>query len=55
MPDLYVRNVPEHLYERVRERAEKQNRSLSAEVIALLSEVLEVSAMEQAELLASAT
>jgi len=36
MPTLHVRNVPEELYKRLQELAEKENRSLTAEVIALL-------------------
>lgn len=36
MATLHVRNVPEELYERLRERAEAENRSLSAELIHLL-------------------
>ncbi len=41
MPILHVRNVPEELYERLRRRAQAQRRSLSAEVITLLSWALE--------------
>jgi plasmid stability protein len=41
MSVLHVRNVPETLYERLRRRAEEQRRSLSAEVIVLLTRALE--------------
>ncbi len=41
MAILHVRNVPEPLYERLKERAEAQRRSLSAEVITLLSWAIE--------------
>lgn len=51
MPVLHVRNVPESLYERIRERAQAQNRSLSAEVIILLDVALEASGAAQADLL----
>ena len=37
MPILHVRNVPGNLYERLRCRAETQHRSISAEVITLLT------------------
>jgi len=37
---LHVRNVPETLYERLRHRAAVQRRSLSAEVITLLTKAL---------------
>ena len=36
MAILHVRNVPEHLYAELRERAEAERRSLSAEVVLLL-------------------
>ncbi len=38
MPTLYVENVPEELYEALRERARGDGRSISAEVLALLKE-----------------
>jgi plasmid stability protein len=41
MSILHVRNVPESLYERLQRRAEAERRSLSAEVITLLSKALE--------------
>jgi len=41
MSVLHVRNVPDTLCERLRRRAEEQRRSLSAEVITLLSRALE--------------
>ena len=36
MPILHVRSVPEDLYARLKDRAEAERRSLSAEVITLL-------------------
>ena len=42
MPDLHVRNVPEETYSRLRCRAEQHHRSISAEIIAMLSEVEEI-------------
>jgi plasmid stability protein len=50
MPTLHVRNVPETLYDRLRERAQEQNRSLSAEVVMLLDFALEESTDIQAQL-----
>lgn len=41
MPSLHVRNIPEDLYERLRCRAQTQRRSLSAEVITLLTWAVE--------------
>jgi plasmid stability protein len=38
MPSLYVRNVPQDLYEALRERARANHRSIAAEVLALLEE-----------------
>lgn len=51
MSTLHVRNVPEILYDRLRQRAKSKNRSLSAEVITLLDFALEESNDNQAELL----
>jgi plasmid stability protein len=36
VPTLYVENVPEDLYEALRQRAKAENKSISAEVISLL-------------------
>jgi plasmid stability protein len=44
MATLHVRSVPDELYERLRERAAAERRSLSAEVIALLERGLETPA-----------
>lgn len=40
MPTLHVRNVPEELYTQLQQVAEKENRSLTAEVIALLEDAI---------------
>ncbi|MCZ7670588.1 MAG: hypothetical protein M5U34_27270 [Chloroflexi bacterium] len=53
MPTLHVRNVPELLYERLRERAQERNRSLSAEVLILLDFALDESEDTQTDLLDS--
>lgn len=52
MATLHVRNVPEALYEQLRQQAERQGRSLSAEVIVLLEQALRHSGRSQAEILA---
>ena len=41
MAILHVRNVPEGLYERLKERADAERRSLSAEVVTLLEWAIE--------------
>jgi plasmid stability protein len=41
MATLHVRNVPEKLYKRIQKLAETENRSLTAEVIQLLSQGLQ--------------
>lgn len=51
MPILHVRNVPDELYERLKEQAQARNRSISAEVIMLLDRALTDSGRSQAELL----
>jgi plasmid stability protein len=38
MPTLFVENVPEELYEALRARAQKNRKSIAAEVLALLEE-----------------
>lgn len=53
MPVLHVRNVPEQLYERIRQQARQQNRSISAEVIILLNRALAQPERSQAEVLAN--
>jgi hypothetical protein len=54
MPILHVRNVPTALYNRLKEMAEEQNRSLSAQIITLLEQAVEdVEVRSQAEVIAS--
>lgn len=53
MPTLHVRNVPETLYDRLRQRAQKRNRSLSAEVVMLLDFAMDESEDTQTDLLNS--
>ena len=51
MPTLHVRNVPESIYDRLRQRARARNRSISAEVVMLLDLALEESENNQAQVL----
>ena len=53
MPVLHVRNVPEDLYERIRQQAMDQNRSISAEVVTLLQRALAGNTRSQADVLDS--
>ena len=53
MPVLHVRNVPEDLYERIRQQALDQNRSISAEVVTLLQRALAGNTRSQAEVMDS--
>jgi plasmid stability protein len=41
MATLHVRNIPDRLYKRIQKQAEEENRSLTAEVIQLLSHGLQ--------------
>ena len=41
MAILHVRNVPDDLYERIRELADEESRSLTAEVVHLLEQGLQ--------------
>lgn len=51
MATLHVRNVPDEIYQRLREKAEASNRSLSAEVVVLLRGALENRKPSQREVL----
>lgn len=53
MPTLHVRNVPAELYSRLQELAVQENRSLSAEVIALLEQAVSVGPSRRREVLQS--
>jgi plasmid stability protein len=46
VPTLYVENVPEHLYDALRQRAKQHRKSISSEVLSLLEENV-VTAAEQ--------
>jgi plasmid stability protein len=41
MNTLHVRSIPDHLYQRLQQLAETRNRSLSAQVVEMLSQALE--------------
>ncbi|MGB0387790.1 MAG: FitA-like ribbon-helix-helix domain-containing protein [Ardenticatenaceae bacterium] len=41
MATLHVRNIPDELYGRLKQYAQAQNRSLSAQVISLLNQAIE--------------
>ncbi|MDA2925541.1 Arc family DNA-binding protein [Acidobacteria bacterium AH-259-L09] len=41
MATLHVRNVPEEIYEKLKKRASAENRSISAQTIALLRNALQ--------------
>ena len=51
MPILHVRNVPDDLYELIKQQAAKQNRSIGAQVITMLARAVEGSARSQDEIL----
>lgn len=42
MNTLHVRSVPDDLYERLQQLARAQNRSLSAQVITMLAQAIEI-------------
>jgi len=42
MPTLQVRDVPEHIYRRLADLAEKERRSLAQQAVAVLAKGLEV-------------
>lgn len=51
MPILHVRNVPEKLYNRIKQQAAESNRSISAEVITLLERAISNFSLPQDEIL----
>lgn len=51
MPILHVRNVPEELYDRIKQQAAESNRSISAEVITLLQRAISDFNRSQEEIL----
>ena len=55
MNTLHVRSVPDDLYKRIQSMANAKNRSLSAEVITLLSQAIELEErrMKQTKVLTS--
>ena len=52
MATLHIRNVPDSLYVRLQQQARAENRSLSAEVITLLTKALDEESDDQAAILA---
>ncbi|NJL61761.1 MAG: hypothetical protein HC903_07950 [Methylacidiphilales bacterium] len=40
MATLYVRNIPDDLYEKLQDLAKRENRSVNAQVITLLQDIL---------------
>ncbi|MDQ3006592.1 MAG: hypothetical protein M3R47_14580 [Chloroflexota bacterium] len=55
MNTLHVRSVPDNLYNRLQQLAQSKNRSLSAQVITMLEQALEIEERrkKQAKVLAS--
>lgn len=49
MPILHVRNVPDDLYARIQRLANSRNRSLSAQVIQLLDQALQMEEARQSQ------
>ena len=41
LPTVYIRNVPRDVYEALEDRARRAGRSVSAEALAILTEVLD--------------
>jgi antitoxin FitA len=50
MPTLYVRDVPDELYQKVKDRAQRRRRSLSAEVVTIIDQMIERDAAREASL-----
>ena len=54
MPTLTVRDIPEDVYKKLRERAGARNRSMSAEVVTLIEEAVEPQRLDADTLVAEA-
>ncbi|MFV1979599.1 MAG: Arc family DNA-binding protein [Rhodothermia bacterium] len=54
MPTLTVREIPERVYERLRERSGRNRRSMSAEIVTLLEETLLPQPIDADKLIAEA-
>jgi plasmid stability protein len=52
MSILHVRGIPDDLYQRIQERAQTQGRSITAEVISLLTQAIEQADSAQLDVLA---
>ena len=55
MPTLHVRSVPEDLYQEIQELAEARSRSLSAQVVIMLTQALEDEKSRQTQVKALAS
>jgi len=51
VPILHVRNVPEDLYDRIKQQAAASNRSISAQIITMLERAIEQPLRSQSEIL----
>lgn len=54
MPTLTVRDIPDHVYDRLKERAGRHRRSLSREIVTLLEEKLLPQPLDTEALIAEA-
>lgn len=54
MPTLTVRDIPQDLYERLRERASDNRRSMSSEIVVLLERTLQPQLLDPEALIAEA-
>ena len=43
MPSITVKNIPEEIYDRVREQANAHNRTINSEIIAFLKQTVNTS------------
>jgi antitoxin FitA len=54
MPTLTVKNIPNEIYQRLRQRAEANRRSLNSEIIACIEQAVSSQAIDPEQVLASA-
>ncbi len=54
MPSLTVKNIPDDVYQRLRQRAEVNRRSLNSEIIACIEQAVSSQAIDPEQILANA-
>lgn len=54
MPSITIKNIPEHIYNRLKEQANAQHRSINSQIIAYLEKAVEPNQVSSEEILYNA-